>query len=170
MAQLTLPRMDSLSAIPGLRQIVMLIGIAAAVAAGVSIYMWSQKPPMAAVYSSLSTKDSADVAEALRTANIPFELDSNSGAVMVAGDKVYEARLKLAAQGLPKSSSMGFEMLQQDQSFGTSQFVESARYQHALETELGRTISSLQWVQGARVHLAVPKPSVFANGNSAASA
>ena len=170
MAQLTLPRMDSLSGIPGLRQIIFLVGIAAAVAAGVSIYMWSQKPPMAAVYSSLSTKDSSDVAEALRTANMPFQLDSSSGAVMVAADKVYEARLKLASAGLPKSTSMGFEMMQQDQSFGTSQFVESARYQHALETELGRTVSSLQSVQGARVHLALPKQSVFANGGSAASA
>jgi flagellar M-ring protein FliF len=162
--------MDSLSAIPGLRQIMLLVGIAGAVAAGVSIYMWSQKPPMAAVYSSLSTKDSSDVAEALRASNIPFQVDSGSGAVMVAGDKVYEARLKLASQGLPKTTSMGFEMMQQDQSFGTSQFVESARYQHALETELGRTISSLQWVQGARVHLALPKQSVFANGGSEASA
>ena len=170
MAQLTLPRLDSLSSIPGLRQLIFLVGIAGAVAAGVSIYMWSQKPPMAAVYSSLSTKDSSDVAEALRTANVPFQLDSASGAVMVAADKVYEARLKLASQGLPKSTSMGFEMMQQDQSFGTSQFVESARYQHALETELGRTVSSLQSVQGARVHLALPKQSVFANGGSAASA
>lgn len=170
MAQLALPRMDSLGAIPGLRQLMLLVGIAGAVAAGVSIYMWSQKPPMAAVYSSLSTKDSSDVAEALRASNIPFEVDSNSGTVMVSGDKVYEARLKLASQGLPKTSSMGFEMMQQDQGFGTSQFVESARYQHALETELGRTISSLQWVQGARVHLALPKQSVFANGGSDASA
>lgn len=170
MAQLALPRMDSLGAIPGLRQLMLLVGIAGAVAAGVSIYMWSQKPPMTAVYASLSTKDSSDVAEALRASNIPFEVDSNSGTVMVAGDKVYEARLKLASQGLPKTSSMGFEMMQQDQGFGTSQFVESARYQHALETELGRTISSLQWVQGARVHLALPKQSVFANGGSEASA
>ncbi len=170
MAQLTLPRMDSLGAIPGLRQLMLLLGIAGAVAAGVSIYMWSQKPPMTAVYSSLSTKDSSDVAEALRASNIPFQVDSSSGAVMVAGDKVYEARLKLASQGLPKTTSMGFEMMQQEQGFGTSQFVENARYQHALETELGRTISSLQWVQGARVHLALPKPSVFANGGSDASA
>jgi flagellar M-ring protein FliF len=170
MAQLTLPRMDSLSSIPGLRQLMLLVGIAGAVAVGVSIYMWSQKPPMSAVYANMSTKDSSDVSEALRAANIPFQLDSNTGAVMVAGDKVYEARLKLASQGLPKSSGMGFEMMQQDQSFGTSQFVETARYQHALETELGRTVSSLQWVQGARVHLALPKQSVFANGGSAASA
>lgn len=170
MAQLALPRMDSLSAIPGLRQLMLLVGLAGAIAAGISIYMWSQKPPMAAVYSSLSTKDSSDVAEALRASNIPFQVDSNSGTVMVAGDKVYEARLKLASQGLPKTSSMGFEMMQQEQGFGTSQFVESARYQHALETELGRTISSLQWVQGARVHLALPKQSVFANGGSEASA
>lgn len=160
----------SFRAIPGLRQLLLLVGIAAAVAAGVSTYVWSQKPPMTALYSNLEGKDSSDVAEALRAANIPFQLDPNNGAITVAGDKVYEARLKLAAAGLPKSTSMGFEMIQQEQGFGTSQFIESARYQHALETELGRTVSSLQWVHGARVHLALPKQSVFANGGSAASA
>lgn len=170
MAQLTLPRFDSLSGIPGLRQLLFLVGIAGAVAAGVSIYMWSQKPPMAAVYSSLSSKDSSEVAEALRAANIPFVLDNSTGAVMVEDSKIHEARLKLASQGLPKSTSVGFEMMQEEQSFGTSQFVENARYQHALETELSRTISSLQWVKGARVHLALPKQSMFANGTAAASA
>ena len=170
MAEAANPQFRSLRAIPGLRQLMLLVGIAAAVAAGVSTYMWSQKPPMTPLYSNLEAKDSSDVAEALRAANIPFQLDPSSGAVTVAGDKVHEARLKLAASGLPKSTSMGFEMIQQEQGFGTSQFIEGARYQHALETELARTVSSLQWVQGARVHLALPKQSVFTNGGSAASA
>jgi len=170
MAELTLTQMRGLRDIPGLRQLALLIGIAAAVAGGISIYMWSQKPAAAPLYANLSPKDSAEVADALRAAGIPYQVDATSGAVTVAGDKIYEARLKLASQGLPKSSSMGFEMIQQEQGFGTSQFIEAARYQHALETELARTISSLQPVQNARVHLAVPKPSAFARSNDAASA
>jgi flagellar M-ring protein FliF len=153
-----------------MRQLLLLVGIAAAVAAGVSTYTYTQKPGMAPLFSNLEAKDSAAVTDALRAANIDFQLDPVTGAVTVSGDKIHEARLKLAAAGLPKSSSMGFEMIQQEQGFGTSQFIESARYQHALETELARTVSSLQWVQSARVHLALPKQSVFAGGSSAASA
>lgn len=169
MAEASLP-IRSMRGLPGMRQLMLLIGIAAAVAAGVSTYSWSQKPGMTPLYSNLEAKDSSEVAEALRAANIEFQLDAATGAVTVSGDKVHEARLKLAAAGLPKSSNMGFEMMQQEQGFGTSQFIEGARYQHALETELSRTISSLQSVRGARVHLALPKQSVFASSGSAASA
>ncbi|TXH04624.1 MAG: flagellar basal body M-ring protein FliF [Nevskiaceae bacterium] len=170
MAEMTLPAVRQLRDIPGLRQLALLLGIAAAVAGGISIYMWSQKPAAAPLYANLSAKDSAEVADALRGAGIPYQVDATTGAVTVAGDKLYEARLKLASQGLPKSSGMGFEMIQQEQGFGTSQFIETARYQHALETELARTIGSLQSVQAARVHLAMPKPSAFARDNNAASA
>lgn len=170
MAEAAIPQLRPMRGLPGMRQLMLLIGIAAAVAVGVSTYSWSQKPGMAPLYSNLEAKDSSDVAEALRAANIEFKLDDATGAVMVSGDKVHEARLKLAAAGLPKSSSMGFEMIQQEQGFGTSQFIEGARYQHALETELARTVSSLQSVRAARVHLALPKQSVFANSGSAASA
>lgn len=170
MAELANPQSRSLRGLPGMRQLMLLIGIAAAAAAGVSAYTWSQKPGMTPLYSNLEPKDSAEVAEALRAANIEFKLDESTGAVTVSGDKLHEARLKLAAAGLPKSSSMGFEMIQQEQGFGTSQFIEGARYQHALETELARTVSSLRSVQAARVHLALPKQSVFAGSQSAASA
>ena len=126
MAEMTLSPMRSLKDIPGLRQLALLVGIAGAVAGGLSIYMWSQKPAAAPLYANLSAKDSSDVAEALRASGIPFQVDSSNGAVTVAGDKIYEARLKLASQGLPKSSGMGFEMIQQEQGFGTSQFIETA--------------------------------------------
>jgi flagellar M-ring protein FliF len=168
-AELTLTQMRSLRDLPGLRQLLLLLGIAAAVAAGVSAFMWAQRPAAAPLYANLSAKDSADVADALRAANVPFQVDSGSGAITVTADKVYEARLKLASQGLPKGSGMGFEMIQKEQGFGTSQFIETARYQHALETELGRTISSLQSVQNAQVHLAVPKASAFARANDSSS-
>ncbi|MFW2372974.1 MAG: flagellar basal-body MS-ring/collar protein FliF, partial [Gammaproteobacteria bacterium] len=90
-----------------------------------------------------------------------YKLDQASGVVMVQAGRVHEARLKLAEQGLPKGTGMGIEMLQEEQSFGTSQFMESARYHHAMETELARTISTMRNVKSARVHLAIPKRSVF---------
>jgi len=169
MATLSLPAAKQIKDIPGLRQFAVLIGIAVAVAIGVGIWSWSQQPGYVPVYAGLSDKDTAELADALQAAKIPMKLEG--GMVTVPQDKVYDARLKLASQGLPRStSSPGFELMQQDQGFGTSQFIENARYQHALETELSRTIGNLQPVRGARIHLAIPKPSAFARKSEAPSA
>jgi flagellar M-ring protein FliF len=88
----------------------------------------------------------------------------------VAGEKVHEARLLLASQGLPKGGAGGFETMQQDPGMGVSSFLEWARYNHALETELSRSIGRLAPVKNARVHLAIPKPSAFARPADGASA
>ena len=152
------------------RQLALLVGLAGAVAAGISLWMWGSKPGMTPLYSSMAPADSAAVADALRASNIPFQIDAGTGAVSVPGAQLMEARMKLAGQGLPKSASQGFETIAGDQGFGTSQFIEGARYQHALEIELGRTIASLQSIRNARVHLALPKASAFASGRENASA
>lgn len=165
-------QMQGLKDVPLLRQLAMFAAVAIAVAVGLSLYNWSQKPEYLPLYPGLSTQDSAELADALRAAAIDYRLDASTGAVTVAPDQVHAARLKTAALGLPKGGSApGFEMIQQDQGFGVSQFIENARYQLALETELARTVSSLQPVKSARVHLAVPKPSAFTNqGKGGASA
>jgi flagellar M-ring protein FliF len=98
--------------------------------------------------------------DALTAAGIEFKLNP-SGAVSVPESKVQEARIRLASQGLPQSDSMGIEMIQKESALGSSSMMESARYQSVLETELARTIIKVQGVQTARVHLALPKPSVF---------
>jgi flagellar M-ring protein FliF len=167
-AQAALLNVRQLGDSPALRQLLLLGGIAFAVAVGLWMFRWSQAPAYAPLYSGLADRDAADVAEALRGSAIPFRFEG--GAVTVPQEQVDQARLQLAAQGLPRSGGVGFEMMQQDQGFGTSQFIESARYQHALETELARTISSLQPVRAARVHLAIPKPSAFARSASTPSA
>lgn len=156
--------------IPALRQLFSLVLVAAAVAGGAAVFMWSQKPAFTPLFATLEARDATAVTDALRAANIPSQIDPASGAVSVPAAQVHEARLKLAAQGLPKSASQGYEMIQGEQGFGTSQFIESARYQHALETELARTIASLQTVAAARVHLAIPKPSAFTRSGGSASA
>ncbi|WP_293373519.1 flagellar basal-body MS-ring/collar protein FliF [Nevskia sp.] len=156
--------------LPGVRQLLAIAGVALAIAAGITLFFWAQKPNLAPLYPNLGEKDSAEVADALRASGIEFKLDGATGMVAVAADKVHEARLRLASQGLPKGSSLGMEMIREEQGFGTSQFIETARYQMALETELSRTISSLMAVKGARVHLALPKPSAFARSREQASA
>src|SRR5688572_5932849 len=144
---------------PGLKPLVMLIGIAAAVAAGVGIVLWSKEPTYSLLYGSLGQQDAAQIAQALDTNAIPYKLEG-SGTITVPADRVHDARLKLAGQGLPEGDG-GFSVMSKDPGFGVSQFMEGARYQHALETELARTITNLQAVEGARVHLALPRQSAF---------
>lgn len=174
MAEVALPNasrdLRKLQDLPGVRQLMAIAGIALAIAAGITLFFWAQKPNLAPLYPNLGEKDSAEVADALRAAGIEFKLDGATGGVTVPADQVHEARLRLASQGLPKGSSLGMEMIQKEQGFGTSQFIETARYQLALETELSRTIGSLMAVKGARVHLALPKASAFARSRDQASA
>jgi len=166
---------DSLNAriqsVPGLRQGLLLLGLALAIASGIWLFFWSQKPGHVALYSGLADRDAAEVTEALRASGVPYRIDPTTGAITVPHDNVHEARMRLAAQGLPSGGSrVGIEAIQGDQGFGVSQFVEGARYQHALETELARTISTLRPVRDARVHLALPKPSAFARAREPAGA
>ena len=144
-----------------LRPFLLLIGIAGAVAAGVAVMLWWQGPNWSLLYGNLEANDASQVVQALQTAGIKYKLSDGSGAVMVPADKVHEARLKLASQGLPEGSSSGLDLINKDSGIGVSQFMENARYQYALETELARTISSLRSVSSARVHLAITQQSAF---------
>ena len=157
-----------LTDLPGVRQVIVLVAIAGAVAGGIALYLWSQQPAWTPLYGNLADKDASQVAEALRGAGIEFRLDP-SGGVSVPQEKLYDARLKLAGAGLPNGSDSAFDSMGQE-GFGVSSLVENARYQHALETELTRTIAAIRSVQSARVHLALPKASAFAREQPAASA
>ena len=163
----TLPTPSGLPA--GLKPILLLVGIAAAVAAGVTVVLWSRGPSYSLLYANLAAEDQAQVAQALEAAQIPYRIQPGSNSLEVPTERVSDARLKLAGQGLPESGG-GFAAMDKDPGFGVSQFVENARYQHALETELGRTISNLRPVEGARVHLAVPRQSAFVRDHHSSSA
>lgn len=153
------------------RKLTMMAMIALAVGAGLAVFYWSQKPGYQSLYTGLDDKGNAEAADLLRTAQIPYKIDQNTGAISVPQDRLYDARLKLAGSGLTgKETGGGFELMEKDPGFGVSQFVENARYQHALETELSRTIGTLRPVREARVHLAIPKPSAFTRQRDVASA
>lgn len=162
--------LGQLASSPGVRQLAALIGVALAVAVGVTIFMWSQKPAMQTLYAGLSDRDNAEIIEALNAAGIEHKQSPRDGTVMVAAADVNRARMALASEGLPRSAGGGFELMREEQGIGVSQFLENARYQHALETELARTIGQLQPVRSARVHLAMPKRSAFARARQNASA
>ena len=164
-----LKNIGRLQDIPAVRQLLTLAVVAAAIALGLWLFFWTQKPDYAPL-AGLDAKASAEAGDVLRGAQVPFKIDASTGTLSVPVDRVGEAKLALASAGLASGDGQGFEMMEGDQGFGTSQFVENARYQHALETELARTIANLRPVREARVHLALPKPSAFTRQKDPASA
>ncbi len=155
--------------VTGLKPLILLVGVAAAVAAGVGVMLWSVGPTYSLLYSNLAGEDAAQVTQALDSARIPYKLEDGGNSISVPAEQLAAARLKLAAQGLPEGGG-GVNAMTKDPGFGVSAFMENARYQHALETELARTIASLQNVQGARVHLAMARQSAFVSDRRPGSA
>jgi flagellar M-ring protein FliF len=138
----------------------LIIAVALLVAVVAGLVMWSRQPDYRVLFSNLSDRDGGAIVTALQQGNIPYKFSEGGGAILVPAEQVNETRLRLASQGLPKSGSVGFELMD-NQKFGISQFAEQVNYQRALEGELEKTISSISSVKSARVHLAIPKPSVF---------
>jgi len=154
--------LENLADMSMLRQIGLLVGLAASVAIGFAVVLWSQQPDYRPLYGSLDGMDASQVMETLSAADIKYTVEPSSGALLVKADDLARARMRLAAAGVsPKDNSVGFEILDQEQGLGTSQFMEATRYRRGLEGELARTVSSLNNVKAARVHLAIPKSSVF---------
>lgn len=154
------PLAQALARLTGPQKIGLMVAIAAIIAIVVGSMMWTQAPEYRVLYSNLSDRDGGAIIESLQQMNVPYKFSEGGGAVLVPADKVYEARLKLASQGLPKGGNVGFELME-NQKFGTSQFLEQVNYQRALEGELARSVQAMSSVLSARVHLAIPKPSVF---------
>jgi flagellar M-ring protein FliF len=138
--------------------LIIAVALLAAVIAG--LVMWSRQPDYRVLFSNLSDRDGGAIVAALQQANIPYKIAESGGAILVSSEAVHETRLRLASQGLPKNGSVGFELMD-NQKFGISQFAEQVNYQRALEGELEKTIASISSVREARVHLAIPKATVF---------
>jgi flagellar M-ring protein FliF len=153
----------------GLRPLLLLIGIAAAVAAGVTVVLWSRGPSYSLLYGNLGGQDQAQVAQALDAASIPYRLTADSSGIEVPADRLSQARLKLAGEGLPAGDGT-YALLNKSPGFGVSDFMENARYQHALEIDLAHTIASLSPIDGARVNIAQPPQSVFLRDSAPSSA
>lgn len=150
---------DALGRLNSQQKMMLVVGIAAIVALVVGTVLWAKAADYKVLFSNIGEKDGGAIVAALEQQNIPHRMSDN-GSILVPSDKVHEVRLKLASQGLPRGGAVGFELME-NQKFGISQFAEQVNYQRGLEGELARTIQSISAVQGARVHLAIPKPSVF---------
>ena len=145
---------------PIARNMVLMLGAAIVVAIMAAVWMWSQQPEYRVLFSNFSDRDGGAIVASLQQMNVPYKFAEGGSAILVPAAQVHEARLKLASQGLPKGGGVGFELME-NQKLGVSQFLEQVNFQRALEGELARSIQSIGSVQAARVHLALPKASVF---------
>lgn len=143
------------------RQVGLLVGLAASIAIGLAVVLWSREPSYAPLFSQMNPRESGEIIAVLERNGIEFKIDKNSGILMVPSDSLQSARLKLAAEGLPRETNGTEELFANNNAFNTSQFMENARYKQALELELARTISKFNDIKAARVHLAIPRESAF---------
>jgi flagellar M-ring protein FliF len=145
--------------LPATRKMGLAAALAAAVALIVVLFLWSSAPEYRVLFSNLSDKDAGAVTAALQQMNVQHRTEAG-GTILVPANQVYDLRFRLAGQGLPQGGAVGFELMDSTR-LGMTQFQEQVAYQRGLEGELSRTIQSLAPVESARVHLAIPKPSVF---------
>ncbi|MGE8639718.1 flagellar basal-body MS-ring/collar protein FliF [Achromobacter marplatensis] len=160
------PALEKIRALP---KPILLGAAAAVVALIVAAVMWSSEPKYKVLFSNLDDRDGGAIVTALGTMNVPYRYNETGTALLVPADRVYDARLQLASQGLPRGGSVGFELMDNAR-FGASQFAEQINYQRGLEGELARSIEAMHTVQHARVHLAMPRQSLFVRERQAPTA
>ena len=160
------PALDKVRALPK----PLLLGAAAALVAVIAVLaLWSREPDYKVLFSNLDDRDGGAIVSALGQMNVPYRFSADGSALMVPAERVYATRMQLAGQGLPRGGSVGFELLDNTR-FGASQFAEQVNYQRGLEGELARSIEAMHTVQNARVHLALPRQSLFVRDRQAPTA
>ncbi|MEQ1529346.1 MAG: flagellar basal-body MS-ring/collar protein FliF [Methylococcales bacterium] len=164
------PVLRGLAKLPITHQLGLMLGLALSVAIGVAVVLWSQEPTYSRLYAEVPEKDISEILDFLNTQGVPYKVEAETGTIKVLADQVNDVKLKLAAKGLPKDNSFGYELLDKDQPMGASKSVEAVRFQRVLEGEIARTIMSIQSVKTARVLLAIPVQSVFVRDRKKASA
>ncbi|AXN31155.1 flagellar basal-body MS-ring/collar protein FliF [Vibrio coralliilyticus] len=150
------------------RNLVLSAVLAAIVAAIIVVALWSSTQSYRPLYSQQERFDTGEIVSVLESEGINYRLQEQNGQVLVPEGEVARIRMLLAAKGVKAKLPTGLDSLKEDSSLGTSQFMETARYRHGLEGELIRTIISLNAVSNARVHLAIPRQTLFVRQNSEA--
>jgi len=142
-----------------------MIGLAASVALGLALVLWLQEPNYQPLMNNIKAQDLEEVTRILNLNDVAFKVDHRTGMLLVESSRLYEAKMKIAANGISDEKNIGYEILDKEQGLGTSQFMESTRFKRGLEGELSRSITSFRNIRNARVHLAIPKRSVFVRDN-----
>lgn len=140
------------------------VSVAAALAAvfisvAVIVY-WANRPVYKTLFAGMTQQDAAAVVEKLKAQHIPYKIEDNGAKIAIPSKSVYETRLEMAKDGIPRGGGAGLELFDKS-GFGMTEFMQNINYQRALQGELSRTISSLKEIQEARVHITVPKDRLF---------
>ena len=154
---------------PPARRIAVLVVLGMLAAGFAVMFLWAGQPEYQVLFSNLSQEDAGKIVSKLQEQRVPYQIAQGGSAVMIPSDKVYETRLALATEGLPKGSSVGFEIFDET-SFSTTEFVQKLNYQRALQGELSRTISQFNEVENARVLIVPAKDTVFVETTKPATA
>ncbi|MBS3908375.1 MAG: flagellar M-ring protein FliF [Actinobacteria bacterium] len=149
------------------KMIILMTVILFVVALG-SLFFWVTRPSYSVLFSNLSSEDAGAIVAKLQEKKVPYRLNGSS-IIEVPSNQVHEARIQLAGEGLPEGGTVGFEIFDQT-NFGLSEFAQKLNYRRALEGELGRTISQINEIQGARVHIVMPEPSLYKDKENPATA
>lgn len=149
---------------PPAQRITLIALFLAAVVIVVALIGWSQKPTYSVAYSGLSDEDAGKIVQAMDAQGISYQV-KGAGTILVPADQVYEARLSMASEGLPESSTVGYELFSEN-TLGMTEFTQKVNYQRALEGELERTIGSLDAVESVRVHVVTPEKSLLTSEQS----
>lgn len=164
------PLVNGFQKLTMMRQLWLMVALAAAVALGLAVVLWSQGTTYRPLMSANNNYEISDIIDVLSDARISFNMDPDTGIILVRDNQLHDARLAVARAGLSNDRTVGMELLDEGGGLGTSQFMENARYRRGLEGELSRTIMSMNQVRNARVHLAIPERSVFVRDERNASA
>ncbi|QPJ65181.1 MAG: flagellar M-ring protein FliF [Candidatus Nitrohelix vancouverensis] len=142
------------------KKVMALTLVAAAIGSLVVMSFWARTPDMQLLYANLSENDAAAIVDKLKTSQTPYELANQGKTIRVPSDAVYELRLQMASEGLPEGTDVGLEVFDKS-ALGMTEFIQKLNYQRALQGELARTIRTLDAVEQARVHLVIPKETLF---------
>jgi flagellar M-ring protein FliF len=124
------------------------------------LMIWAGRPDFELLYSNLAPEDAGAIVAKLKEQKIPYQISSNGSSILVPKERIYEIRLELASQGLPRGGGVGFEIFDRTK-LGMTEFVQNVNYQRALQGELARTINEFAEVESTRVHLVIPQKSLF---------
>jgi len=153
---------------PGKRMLIAGVALLSVMAFAVLIFV-ANRTDYRPLFTNLTAEDAGEIVKKLKDAKTPYQITADGKGILVPSDKVYELRLSLAAEGLPQGGGVGFEIFDR-KSFGMTEFVQKLNYQRALQGELSRTISQLNGVEQARIHLVIPEKSLFKENERPATA
>jgi flagellar M-ring protein FliF len=142
------------------QKILLLGGIASIITIILLLFIWTARPNYEILFSNLSAKDAGKIVEKLREQKIPYELENGGNTILVPSEKVYDLRLEFAQEGLPETSSVGYEIFDRT-NLGMTDFIQQVNYRRALEGELAKTIEQIDAIEKARVHIVLPKEALF---------